>query len=110
MSDRRSWLPEAAADRHVAQLRDRDWNCPATRTCTVSSGRLHLPAPPPRFAALSCASTWFMSRPRLGQALLRDLDEDLLVLSAEQLDLVATSGTRSNCWRTSSAKVLTSAC
>ena len=63
-------------------------NWPATRTWIESVGAVIVPPDSIAFCWPSWLSTWFRSRPSGASRAVRDLDEDLLVLGAEDRDLV----------------------
>ena len=62
-------------------------NWPPTRTCTTSSGVCTAPARFDRVLLPQLLQHLVQVQPELRQALLRDLDVELLVLHAEQFDL-----------------------
>ena len=76
MSPRRNWLPELPRI-GMARRSSMAVNCPATRTCTTSSGSAPRRQTPPRSAAAQLGQHLVQVQPQLGQALLRDLDVEL---------------------------------
>ncbi len=107
MSPSRSWLPELpriGIARNCSTL----VNWPPTRTWTTSCGDWIVPALSIAFCEPICASTALKSSPSCAT---RFCDTSMKTFSSctPNCSTLATSFTRSSCWRASSAKVLSSA-
>ena len=71
------------ADRKLRAVRRRELNCPPTRTCTKSVRRIDRAGGLDRVLLADLRQHLVEVQAELGQALLRDLDEELFVLRAE---------------------------
>ena len=86
-----------------ARIASTDWNAPATRTCTFCVPASTTPEPWTAFCALSCATTWLMSMP-ISAARFCGISTKTFCDCTPNNCTLATSGTRSSCERTSSAR------
>ncbi|MCY1528631.1 hypothetical protein D9M68_637430 [compost metagenome] len=107
MSPSLIWLPELpriGISRSCSTL----VNWPPTRTCTTSSGDWIVPALSTAFCEPSCASTALKSSPSWARRFC-EISMKTFSSCTPNWSTLATSFTRSSCWRTSSASVLSSA-
>ena len=107
MSDRRSVLatpvPALVARIGNAASSSTELNWPPTRTCRLSLPAFSTPAPSTAFCAPSCVITWLKSSPSEAR---RFWEISMKIFSgcAPNTCTLATSGSFSSFWRTSSAR------